>query len=363
MNTHSGSNPHLFEPLTIKSVTLRNRIGVSPMCEYSSVDGAATDWHLVHLGSRAVGGAALVIAEATAVSPDGRISPGDAGIWADKHVEPVSRINRFVKEHGAVPGIQIAHAGRKASSARPWEGGAHLADDAGGWPVIAPSALAFGGNLTKVPRAMSMDDMARVQGDFVAAASRSLAAGCQWLELHAAHGYLMHEFLSPISNQRADHYGGIFENRVRFLLETTRAVRAVWPDRLPLAVRISCTDWVEGGWDIEQSVELARLLKKEGVDLVDCSSGGTTPDAKIPVGAGYQVPFAERIRREADIATAAVGFITEPAQADEIIRHGRADLVLLAREFLREPYWPRRAALALGRKDAVAGPVQYGRAW
>jgi len=363
MNIDSGSQPHLFEPLTIKSVTLRNRIGVSPMCEYSSVDGAATDWHLVHLGSRALGGAGLVIAEATAVSPEGRISPGDAGIWADKHVGPVTRINRFIKEHGATPGIQIAHAGRKASAARPWEGGAHLADDAGGWPVLAPSALAFGGTLTKVPRAMSVADIERVQGDFVAAASRSLGAGCEWLELHAAHGYLMHEFLSPISNQRTDRYGGSFENRIRFLLDTTRAVRAVWPERLPLAVRISCTDWVEGGWDIEQSVELARHLKKEGVDLVDCSSGGTTPDAKIPVAAGYQVPFAERIRREAGIATAAVGFITEPAQADEIIRNGCADLVLLAREFLREPYWPRRAAIALGRKEAMPGPVQYGRAW
>jgi 2,4-dienoyl-CoA reductase-like NADH-dependent reductase (Old Yellow Enzyme family) len=299
MNIHSSSRPHLFEPMTIKSVTLRNRIGVSPMCEYSSVDGAATDWHLVHLGSRAVGGAGLVVAEASAVSPEGRITPGDAGIWADKHVEPVARINRFVKEHGAVPGIQIAHAGRKASAARPWEGGAHLADDAGGWPIIAPSALAFGGELTKVPRAMSLADIARVQGEFVAAAERSLAAGCEWLELHAAHGYLVHEFLSPISNQRADRYGGSFENRIRFLLETTRAVRAVWPERLPLAVRISCTDWVEGGWDIEQSVELARRLKAEGVDLVDCSSGGTVPDAKIPAGPGYQVPFAERIRREA----------------------------------------------------------------
>src|SRR5580658_2223147 len=358
------NNPvHLFEPLKIKSVTLRNRIGVSPMCQYSSANGVASDWHLVHLGSRAVGGAGLVIAEATAVSPEGRISPGDAGIWADKHIEPVARINRFVKEHGAAPGIQIAHAGRKASAALPWEGGAHLADDAGGWPVMAPSALAFGGALTKVPRAMSLQDIARVQSEFVAAARRSLAAGCELLELHAAHGYLMHEFLSPISNQRADHYGGSFQNRVRFVLETTRAVRAAWPDRWPLAARISCTDWVEGGWDIEQSIELARCLKAEGVDLVDCSSGGTTPDAKIPVGAGYQVPFAQRIRREADIATAAVGCITEPSHADEIIRNGRADLVLLAREFLREPYWPRRAALALGRKDALAGPVQYGRAW
>jgi 2,4-dienoyl-CoA reductase-like NADH-dependent reductase (Old Yellow Enzyme family) len=363
MENDSSSPPHLFQPLTIKSITLRNRIGVSPMCEYSSEDGVATDWHLVHLGSRAVGGAGLVMAEATAVSAEGRISPSDAGIWAEKHVEPIARISRFIKQHGAVPGIQIAHAGRKASVARPWEGGAHLADDAGGWPTIGPSALAFGGNLKKVPRAMSEANIACVQGEFVAAAKQSLAGGCEWLELHSAHGYLSHEFLSPLSNQRTDRYGGSFENRVRFLLETTRAVRAAWPEQLPLAVRISCTDWVPGGWDIEQSIELARRLKAEGVDLVDCSSGGMVPAAKIPVGAGYQVPFAERIRREAGIATAAVGCITEPTHADEIIRNGRADIVLLAREFLREPYWPRIAAHTLGRKDAVPPPVQYGRAW
>ena len=363
MNSKPTVPPHLFAPLKIKSVTFRNRIGVSPMCEYSSVDGAATDWHLVHLGSRAVGGAGLVMAEATAVSADGRISPGDAGIWADKHVEPVARINRFLKQHGAVPGIQIAHAGRKASAALPWEGGAHLADDAGGWPIIAPSAIAFGGELTKIPLAMTEADIARVTADFVAAAKRALAAGCECLELHSAHGYLSHEFLSPISNHRTDRYGGTFENRIRFLLETTRAVRAVWPDSLPLFVRISCTDWVEGGWDIEQSIELARHLKAEGVDLMDCSSGGTTPDAKIPVGAGYQVPFADRIRREAGIATAAVGAITEPTHADEIIRNARADMVLMAREFLREPYWPRIAANALRHKESLPAPIQYGRAW
>src|ERR1039457_3805234 len=363
MNSNLSAPPHLFQPLTIKSVTLRNRIGVSPMCQYSSDDGVATDWHLVHLGSRAVGGAGLVMAEATAVSPGGRITPGDAGIWADKHVEPIARINRFVKAHGAVPGIQIAHAGRKASAARPWEGGAHLADDAGGWPTIAPSALPFGDDLKKVPRVMSEADIVRVQNHFVAAAKRSLAAGCEWLELHSAHGYLSHEFLSPLTNQRTDKYGGNFENRIRFLLETARAVRAVWPERSPLTVRISCTDWVKGGWDIEQSIELARRLKAEGVDLIDCSSGGTVPDAKIPVGAGYQVPFAERIRREAGMATAAVGFITEPKQADDIIRNGQADLVLLARELLREPYWPLKAARVLGHKDLPATPAQYGRAW
>lgn len=355
--------PHLFEPLTIKSITLRNRIGVSPMCQYSSDDGVATDWHLVHLGSRATGGAGLVTAEATAVSAEGRITPGDAGIWADKHIEPIARINRFVKAHGAVPGIQLAHAGRKASAARPWEGGAHLADDAGGWPILGPSALAFGAPLTKVPRAMTTADIARVQAEFVAAAKRSLAAGCEWLELHGAHGYLGHQFLSPLSNRRTDAYGGSFDNRIRFLLETARAVRAVWPDRLPLTVRLSCTDWVEGGWDLDQSVELSRRLKTEGVDLVDCSSGGGVPSAKIPLGPGYQVPLAERIRREAGVATAAVGLITDPKQADEIIRSGQADLVLLAREFLRDPNWPLHAARTLGQVAAVAPPVQYGRAF
>jgi 2,4-dienoyl-CoA reductase-like NADH-dependent reductase (Old Yellow Enzyme family) len=355
--------PHLFTPLTIKSVTLRNRIGVSPMCQYSSDDGVATDWHLVHLGARAVGGAGLVIAEATAVSPEGRISPGDAGIWADKHLEPLARINRFVKQHGAVSGIQIAHAGRKASAARPWEGGGHLTDAAGGWTPVAPSAVPFGGDLSKVPHALTIAEARGVQADFVAAAKRALAAGYEWLELHGAHGYLGHEFLSPISNHRTDDYGGSFENRIRFLLEMTRAVRVVWPDRLPLAVRISCTDWVEGGWDIEQSVELSRRLKAEGVDLIDCSSGGGVAQAKIPLGPGYQVPFAERIRREAGIATAAVGLITEAKQADEIIQSGQADLVLLAREFLRDPNWPLHAARALGQPDAIKPPIQYGRAF
>ena len=355
--------PHLFAPLTIKSVTLRNRIGVSPMCQYSSEDGVANDWHLVHLGSRAAGGAGLVIAEATAVSPEGRITPGDAGIWADKHVEPLARINRFVKQHGAVPGIQIAHAGRKASAAVPWAGGAHLANEAGGWTTVAPSAVAFGGELSKVPHALTGAEIKQVQAEFVAAAKRSLAAGYEWLELHGAHGYLTHEFLSPLSNQRTDNYGGSFENRIRFLIETTRAVRGVWPENLPYTVRLSCSDWVEGGWDLEQSVELARRLKTEGIDLVDCSSGGAVPSAKIPVGPGYQVPFAEKIRREAGIATAAVGMITEAKQADAIVQSGQADVVLLAREELRDPYWPAHAAKILGRASAVTPPKQYGRAW
>jgi 2,4-dienoyl-CoA reductase-like NADH-dependent reductase (Old Yellow Enzyme family) len=358
-----SAQPHLFQPFTLKSVTLRNRIGVSPMCQYSSEDGVATDWHLMHLGSRAAGGAGVVIAEATAVAPEGRITPGCAGIWGEQHVEPLARINRFLKRHGAVPGIQIAHAGRKASAARPWEGGAHLPDHAGGWPTIGPSALPFGDTLSKVPRAMTEDDIVRVQNEFAAAAQRSLAAGYEWLEIHAAHGYLIQEFLSPLSNQRTDRYGGGFDNRVRFLLETTRAVRAVWPERLPLTVRLTCTEWVPGGWDLEQSVELARRLKAEGADLVDCSSGGNVPDAKVPVGPGYQVPFAERIRREAGLATAAVGMITEPKQADDIIAKGRADIVLLGRELLRDAEWPARAHRLLQAPGPAPVPVQYARAW
>jgi 2,4-dienoyl-CoA reductase-like NADH-dependent reductase (Old Yellow Enzyme family) len=353
----------LFSPLTIKSVVLRNRVGVSPMCQYSSADGVATDWHLVHLGSRATGGAAVVIAEATAVSPEGRITPGCAGIWADKHVAALEPITRFIKSQGSVPGIQLAHAGRKASAAVPAQGGAHLPETAGGWATVAPSAVAFGGELPRVPRAMTDGDIAKAQADFAAGARRALAAGFEWLELHAAHGYLGHEFLSPLSNRRTDRYGGSLENRMRFVLETTRAVRAVWPDRLPLTVRLSCTDWVPGGWDIADSVELSRRLKAEGVDLVDCSSGALVPDARIPVAPGFQVPFAERIRREARIATAAVGLITEPAQADAIIRAGQADLVYLARAFLRDPYWALHAARTLNDADALPPPPQYGRAF
>jgi 2,4-dienoyl-CoA reductase-like NADH-dependent reductase (Old Yellow Enzyme family) len=361
--SNANTGAHLFQPLTLKSVTLRNRIGVSPMCEYSSVDGVANDWHLVHLGARAVGGAGLVIAEATAVSPEGRITPGDAGIWSEKHIEPIARINRFIKQHGSVPGIQIAHAGRKASARRPWEGGAHLDNDNGGWQTVAPSALPFGDILPRVPDALTEGEILQVQNNFAAAAKRALQAGTEWLELHFAHGYLAHEFLSPLSNQRTDQYGGSFENRIRFALETARVVRAVWPEKLPFTARISATDWVAGGWDIEQSIELARQLKGEGVDLIDCSSGGNVPYAAIPIGPGFQVGFADRIRREAGIATAAVGFITEPTHADAIIRNSHADLVLLAREFLREPYWPRLAAEKLGHKDLLPVPKQYARAW
>ena len=354
---------HLFEPFTIKSITLRNRIGVSPMCQYSSEDGMANDWHLVHLGSRAIGGAGLVIVEATAVSPEGRITPGDAGIWSDDHIAVLARINRFLKQHGAVSGIQIAHAGRKASAARPWEGGDHLDEDAGGWTTVAPSAEAFGDGLDKVPHALTLDEIAGVRQNFVDATRRALVAGYEWLELHSAHGYLSHEFLSPLSNHRTDQYGGSFENRIRFLMETVAATRSVWPDHLPFTVRLSCSDWVEGGWDIEQSIDLARQLKAAGVDLIDCSSGGAVAQAKIPVGPGYQVPFAERIRQEVQIPTAAVGIITAAQQADEIIRAGRADIVLLARELLRDPYWPAHAAKILGHDKAVVPPPQYARAW
>jgi 2,4-dienoyl-CoA reductase-like NADH-dependent reductase (Old Yellow Enzyme family) len=355
------NNAHLFSPLTLRSVTLRNRIGVSPMCQYSATDGVANDWHFVHLGSRAVGGAGLVIVEATGVAPEGRITPGCLGLWNEKQIEPLARIAKFLKEHGAVAGIQIAHAGRKGSAALPWNGGAHLPEAQGGWQTIAPSAIPFGGNLDKIPRAMTEADIQRVQNDFVATAKRALTAGFNFLELHAAHGYLFNEFLSPISNQRTDKYGGTFENRIRILVETTQAVRKIWPDHLPLAVRISAIDWMPGGWQIEDSIALAKILKREGVDLIDTSSGGLVPDAKIEVKPGYQVPFAEKIRREAEIKTAAVGFITEAKQADEIVRSGQADIVLLARQFLADPYFPAHAAKVLGQK--ITPPNQYLRGW
>ena len=352
--------PHLFDSYQLKGVTLRNRIGVSPMCVYSSEDGMATDWHFVHLGSRAIGGAGLVIAEATAVEPRGRITVGDAGIWSDKHIEPLQRINRFIKDQGAVSAIQLAHAGRKASAARPWEGDHSLKDEEGGWETWGPSALAFGDKLWKIPKEMTHEDIREVQDAFRSATVRSLEAGYEWLELHFAHGYLAHSFYSPLANKRTDEYGGSFENRIRFVLETTRVVRDVWPERLPLTARLSCSDWVEGGWTIEDSVELAKKLKTEGVDLIDCSSGFNSPDYKnYPFGASWEVPLSEKIRNEADIATAAVGMIAQAMQADEIIRNHRADLVLLARELLRDPYWPYHAAQQLHQKQTNAFPIQY----
>ena len=355
----------IFDGYTLRGVSLRNRIGVSPMCEYSCEDGMPNDWHLVHLGSRAAGGAGLVLTEATAVEPRGRISPQDAGIWSDLHAEAWTPITRFIKSQGAVAGIQLAHAGRKGSTARPWEaerGRAGVTDEEGGWEPIGPSALPFDGGY-RMPREMTVGEIAEVVQAFAASARRADAAGFDWMELHGAHGYLMHEFLSPLSNARADEYSGGFEGRIRFALETVRAVRAVWPECKPLTVRLSCTDWTEGGWTLEESVALSRRLKGEGVDLIDCSTGGNVPHAQIPVGAGYQVPFAETIRREAGIATAAVGMITAPAQADEIIRNERADLVLLARASLRDPYWPLHAARELGQADRVTPPVQYARAF
>jgi 2,4-dienoyl-CoA reductase-like NADH-dependent reductase (Old Yellow Enzyme family) len=350
----------LFEQVTMRSVTFRNRIGVSPMCQYSSVDGFATEWHLVHLGSRAVGGAGLVLSEANAVTADGRISPHDLGIYRDEHVEMLARITRFVSEQGAVPGTQLAHAGRKASTDAPWRGGKPLAVGEGGWrPVHAPSAIPFAAQ-SPVPEALDDAGIRRVVDAFRDGARRALAAGFRVIELHGAHGYLLHEFLSPLSNHRTDRYGGSFENRIRLTVEVVEAVRLVWPDTLPLFIRLSGTDWTEGGWDLEQSVELARTLRPLGVDLVDCSSGGVVPGAKIPVGPGYQVQIAERVRREAEVSTAAVGMITSPSHADAIVRSGQADFVFLARQLLRDPYWPLRAARELGA--TIAWPPQYERA-
>jgi 2,4-dienoyl-CoA reductase-like NADH-dependent reductase (Old Yellow Enzyme family) len=350
---------HLFSPLTIRGVGLRNRVAVSPMCQYSSEDGLANDWHLVHLGSRALGGAALVMTEASAVSARGRITPQDLGIWEDHHVEPLARVVRFLKGQGSAAGIQLAHAGRKASTRRPWQGGTPLTAAEGGWPVVGPSPVPFAEGYP-APEALDEPGIREVIGQFRSAAARSLAAGFDLVEVHPAHGYVLHSFLSPLSNRRTDRYGGSLENRTRLVLEVVAAIRTAVPERMPLFVRISATDWVEGGWDIEQSVALARGLAGQGADLVDCSSGGLVPRARIPVGAGYQVPFAERIRREAGISTAAVGMITEPQQAETIVSSGQADLVMLGRTLLRKPYWPLHAARALGQP--VAWPVQYERA-
>jgi 2,4-dienoyl-CoA reductase-like NADH-dependent reductase (Old Yellow Enzyme family) len=354
---------HLFAPLKLRSLTLPNRIAVSPMCEYSSIDGFANDWHLVHLGSRAIGGAALVITEANAVSPEGRITPGDLGIWKDEHISALQRITAFLHQHGAYAGTQLAHAGRKASMSLPWKTVRTIPASEGGWQPVAPSAIRFD-EAYPIPSAIDRADMDKIVADFTAAAYRALAAGFDVVEIHAAHGYLLHEFLSPLSNHRTDEYGGSLENRTRFPLEVIRAVRAAWPQHLPVFVRISATDWAPetlgASWDLPQSVDLAKLIKQEGIDLIDVSTGGNHPAQQIPVGAGYQVHHSETIHREAGIPTGAVGMITEPAQADQLIRTGQADLVLLARELLRNPYWPLHAADALHQQ--TPWPVQYARA-
>jgi 2,4-dienoyl-CoA reductase-like NADH-dependent reductase (Old Yellow Enzyme family) len=350
----------LFEPLTIGNVTLRNRIAVSPMCEYSAIDGVPTDWHLVHLGSRAVGGAGLVFTEATAVSPEGRISPGDTGIWNTAQRDAWVRIAVFISSQGAMPGIQLAHAGRKASTSAPWHGGKPLNARQGAWTPVAPSAIPFDGDYA-MPSALDAAGIAKVIADFRASAVRASEAGFRVIEIHAAHGYLLHEFLSPLTNRRDDAYGGLLENRARLLRETVAAVREGWPAPLPLFVRVSATDWVAGGWDIDECVQLARWLKRDGVDLIDCSSGGAVPHVKVPIAPGYQVPFAARIRREAGIATGAVGLITDAKQAEAILDRGEADLIIMARELLRDPYLPRRAAAELG--VVIEPPVQYQRAW
>jgi 2,4-dienoyl-CoA reductase-like NADH-dependent reductase (Old Yellow Enzyme family) len=350
----------LFSAFRMREIELKNRIVVSPMCEYSAKDGHPQAWHLVHLGSRAIGGASLVFTEASAVEKRGRISSADAGIYEDAHIASWRPIAEFIRSHGAVPGMQIAHAGRKASTAPPWTGGKPVSVEVGGWQPVAPSALAFDSGYT-VPHELSTGEIGEIVGAFRKSAERALAAGFEVLEIHAAHGYLLHQFLSPLSNARTDEYGGRFENRIHIVKQVVRAVREVWPGRLPLFVRVSATDWKEGGWDLAQTIDLARQLKPLGVDLMDVSSGGAVPGVKIPLGPGYQTGFAEAIRAEAGIATGAVGMISEAVQAETILATEQADLVLLARELLRDPYWPRRAAKALDVK--IKAPVQYERAW
>ena len=350
----------LFTPFRVREIELKNRIVVSPMCEYSAKDGHPQPWHMVHLGSRAVGGAALVFAEATAVEGIGRITLGDTGIYEDAHVDSWRPIAKFIREQGAVPGIQLAHAGRKASTAAPWVGGKPVKPEDGGWVPVAPSALPFDEGYT-VPHELTLAEIDAIVAKFGMAAERSLAAGFEIVEIHSAHGYLIHEFLSPLSNARTDEYGGTFENRIRFAIRVVKAVREVWPARLPLFYRVSSTDWVEGGWDLTQTVELSRRLKSLDVDLVDASSGGAVPYAKVPMAPGYQVAFAEEIRKQTGMATGAVGMISDPAQAETILVAGQGDLIFLARELLRDPYWPRRAAKALDVK--ITAPDQYLRAW
>ena len=349
----------LFEPLKIREITLRNRIMVSPMCQYSYEDGFSNDWHLVHLGSRAVGGAGIVMVEATAVETRGRITPQDLGIWKDEHIPNLRRVAQFIESQGAVPGIQLAHAGRKASVFRPWDARKGACDEKdGGWrPVVAPSPMPFDDNYV-LPEALGIDGINGITDSFLKAAERALKVGFRIVEIHCAHGYLLHEFLSPIANKRTDMYGGSFENRIRLPMEIVRAVRHLWPEHLPVFIRISATDWLEPqGWDLEQSVKLARILKKEGIDLVDCSSGGMVPYAKIPASPGYQVPFSERIHKEADIMTGAVGIITSAMQAETILENGQASVIVIGRQFLRDPYWPLHAAVEL--KEEIEWPCQY----
>jgi 2,4-dienoyl-CoA reductase-like NADH-dependent reductase (Old Yellow Enzyme family) len=349
----------LFDPFAVRGVTLPNRIIVSPMCQYSSLEGLANDWHAVHLGSRAVGGAGLIFTEATAVTAEGRISPQDLGIWGDPHIDGLAGITRFIREQGRLAGIQLAHAGRKGSTRRPWEKPGAIDPAVGGWQPVGPTAEPFAPNYP-TPRALDANGIRGIVTAFRDAARRALEAGFSVAEIHSAHGYLLHEFLSPLSNTRTDKYGGSFENRIRLCLEVVDAVRAVWPERLPVFVRLSATEWVPGGWDIDDSVALARKLKEHGVDLVDCSSGGNVPRATIPLGPGYQVGLSERIRRDAGIPTGAVGLITTSQQANDIVASGQADCVLLARALLRDPYWPLRAAAELGH--AMDWPAQYLRA-
>jgi 2,4-dienoyl-CoA reductase-like NADH-dependent reductase (Old Yellow Enzyme family) len=347
----------LFDPLTIKNVTLKNRIAMAPMCQYSAADGLANDWHLTHYGTRAVGGTGLIIVEATAVAPEGRITPADLGIWSDEHVSGLSRIVRFVQRHGSIAGIQLAHAGRKASCAVPQEGGKQIDENLGGWKTVAPSEIPFL-ETDRTPESLTYEGINNVIEKFKAAASRALAAGFKVIEIHSAHGYLLQEFLSPLSNHRADEYGGSFDNRIRLLREVVSAVKTVWPAENPLFVRISSTDWTEGGWTLEESVKLAVILKNLGVDLIDCSSGGNVHNAKIPAGPGFQVPFSEAIRKTG-ILTGTVGFITSARQAESILNEEKADLILLGRELLRNPYFPLLAAKELG--DDIQWPVQYLR--
>ena len=354
--------PLLFTPWELREVRLRNRIGVSPMCQYWAKDGFASDWHLVHLGSRAVGGAGLVMTEAAAVEARGRITPWDLGVWSDEHIPMLSRITEFIHAYGAVAGLQLAHAGRKGSAMRPWEGGRSLSDEEGGWETVGPSPIPFGGQnneLWRIPHELTEEKIEEILAAFVAAAQRALQAGFRLIELHFAHGYLGHSFLSPITNQRTDRYGGSFENRIRFAVETTKRLRAVWPVSLPLAMRISASDWISGGWDIDQTVELAKRLKPLGVDLFDCSSGGIAPGVRYDARTAYQVPFAERVLKEAELPTAAVGSITKPKIAEEILQNGRATLIFLARAMLDDPYWPLHASFELGSRSEISLPPPY----